>query len=80
MFWDGNKRTSLLSANKLLISQGKGVLVIPENVLNDFHVRLTSFYESNDYSKIDSFLYEKCVHGIDYEQVEELNEDYEIEQ
>jgi prophage maintenance system killer protein len=80
MFWDGNKRTSLLSANKLLISQGKGVLVIPENILNDFHVRLTAFYESNDYSKIDSFLYENCIHGIDYEQVEEHNEDYEIEQ
>lgn len=79
MFWDGNKRTSLLSANKLLISQGKGVLVIPERILNEFHIKLTAFYESNDYSKIDSFLYENCIHGIDYEQVEEQAEDNEAE-
>lgn len=79
MFWDGNKRTSLLSANKILISQGKGVLVIPEKILNDFHIRLTDFYESNDYTKIDSFLYENCIHGIDYEQVEEQVENEEID-
>ena len=29
--------------------------------------RLSAFYETNDYSKIDSFLYDKCLFGIDYE-------------
>lgn len=66
LFWDGNKRTSTLCANKILISEGKGILSIKENVLNEFNKRLISFYESDDYSIIDSFIYENCIIGIDF--------------
>lgn len=65
LFWDGNKRTSIISANKLLISEGKGILVIEDNDLKEFNQRLTEFYDTNDYSKIDKFLYDKCIHGME---------------
>lgn len=64
LFWDGNKRTSIISANKLLISEGKGILMIEDKDLKEFNRRLTEFYDTNDYSKVDSFLYGKCIHGM----------------
>lgn len=66
LFWDGNKRTGLICANKILIQHGNGVLTIPEDQLEEFNERLSAFYESNDYTKIDQFLYEKCLFGIEY--------------
>lgn len=66
LFWDGNKRTSTLCANKLLIQNGKGIISIEEHLLPEFHRKLSSFYESGDYSKIDTFIYEKCLHGITF--------------
>ena len=62
LFWDGNKRTSTLCANKILISEGKGILSIPEKYMREFNVKLSEFYNTNDYSKIDSFIYDNCIH------------------
>ncbi len=33
LFWDGNKRTSIIVANKILISNGKGILTIKDENL-----------------------------------------------
>lgn len=67
LFWDGNKRTSTICAYKILIENGNGILSVPEDQLEEFNERLSEFYETNDYSKIDHFLYDKCLFGIDYE-------------
>jgi Fic family protein len=67
LFWDGNKRTSSLCANKILICEGKGILSIQEKDIREFNIRLTEFYNTNDYSKIDEFVYDKCIHGISFQ-------------
>lgn len=61
LYYDGNKRTSTLCANKILISQGKGVLSIPENKLLEFNQRLTKFYDTANYDVIEPFVYEHCI-------------------
>lgn len=61
LFWDGNKRTSTLIANKILISSGSGIFTIKENDLLEFNTRLLSFYDTGDYSVIDDFLYSNCI-------------------
>jgi len=66
LFWDGNKRTSIISANKILIENGKGILTIEESNLGEFNERLSKFYETNNYSHIINFLYDQCIFGIDY--------------
>lgn len=66
-FWDGNKRTSIICANKILIQNGKGILTISENHLEEFNIRLSEFYESNDYKVIFDFLYEQCIVGMGME-------------
>lgn len=65
LFWDGNKRTSIILANKILISNGKGVLTIKDAYLNEFNTLLTEFYNTNDSKKIEQFLYDSCIFGIE---------------
>ena len=67
LFWDGNKRTSIISANKILIENGKGIVTIEEKNLGEFNERLSKFYETNDYNHIIYFLHDKCIFGIDYQ-------------
>jgi hypothetical protein len=66
LFWDGNKRTSTLCSNKILIFEGKGILSVRENNLREFNQRLSEFYDSNDTSVIDGFIYDNCIIGIEF--------------
>ncbi|MDL2287957.1 Fic family protein [Oscillospiraceae bacterium OttesenSCG-928-F05] len=70
LFWDGNKRTSMLIANKLLIVNGRGILTVPDKRLLEFNERLIAFYETDDYSKLDSFMAECCIEGMTIERQE----------
>jgi len=66
LFWDGNKRTALLAANKILIESGAGLLLIPDARMVDFSRLLSGYYETGDQSALAAFLYEYCIIGIDY--------------
>ena len=69
IFWDGNKRTALLTANQIMFSQGLGLLSIPETVFAKFNELLSMYYNSNQSSdelKILSFIHEECIYGIRY--------------
>ena len=48
LFWDGNKRTSTIAANKIMISNGAGIIKVPDNKLEEFNKLLTEFYNTND--------------------------------
>ena len=65
MFWDGNKRTSMLIANKIMIENGCGIISIKEDYINDFNKLLTEYYNSNDMKQITKFIYDKCIYGIE---------------
>ena len=64
LFWDGNKRTSIICANKILIQNGKGILVIKDSNLEEFSKLLTEYYNTNNNEKIKIFIYENCLEGI----------------
>lgn len=48
IFGDGNKKTALLTANKIMISHGLGLLSIPEKDFTIFNELLSTFYNSNE--------------------------------
>lgn len=48
LFWDGNKRTSTIIANKILIQGGQGILTIDKNIAEEFNTTLTNYYEFDD--------------------------------
>ena len=66
LFWDGNKRTALCSANKLLLSAGKGMLIIKEASMNQFNELLCNMYETGEKKEIKQFLYDNAIIGIDF--------------
>ena len=69
IFWDGNKRTALLTANKIMFSKGLGLLSVPESVFAKFNELLSMYDNSNqssNESKILSFMHEECIYGIRY--------------
>lgn len=60
IFIDGNKRASVIFANHYLISHGQGFLVIPEEHVPEFKLKLVAFYEGENIDVISKFLKEKC--------------------
>lgn len=60
IFIDGNKRTSVIFTNHYLISKGKGIIVIPAELSEEYKNLLIKYYEGLDTKKIKTFLKEKC--------------------
>lgn len=63
-FWDGNKRTSLTLANKILIEAGAGILTITDKHMEQFNVLLLDYYNTGISDTLKVFLYENAIQGI----------------
>ena len=64
IFIDGNKRTSVIYSNHYLISRGKGIIVIPAELTDEFKDLLILYYEGRDEKEIKRFIKEKCYMSI----------------
>lgn len=60
IFNDGNKRASVIFANHFLISNGSGLLVIPEEKVPEFKKLLVTYYEDKDNGEILDFMKNYC--------------------
>lgn len=63
-FWDGNKRTSLMLANKILVSSGAGIMTITDKYMERFNERLLGYYNTGEAEELKQFLYENAIQGI----------------
>ena len=63
-FWDGNKRTSMTLANKILIAGGVGFLTITDRHMEQFNTLLVEYYNTGNSEALTDFLYENCIQGI----------------
>lgn len=68
LFWDGNKRTSMICANKIMIENGNGIIKVQDNKLEEFNTLLSEFYTSNDKVKIKQFIFDNCIDGITFKE------------
>lgn len=66
LFWDGNKRTSTICANKIMIENGCGIIKVPDNKLESFTTLLSEFYSTNNKEKIKQFIFDNCIDGITF--------------
>ena len=64
LFWDGNKRTSMTLANKILISAGAGILTITDSYMEQFNTRLLDYYNTGESEPLKQFMYENAIQGI----------------
>lgn len=67
IFLDGNKRTSMLAANQVMIANGAGIITVPLELQPQFRELLITFYETNDPDRIKEFIYDQCIDGIPFE-------------
>ena len=63
-FWDGNKRTSLMLANKILISAGAGIMTITDKYMEQFNVLLLEYYNTGKSSELKRFLYDNAIQEL----------------
>lgn len=61
IFNDGNKRASVIFANHYLISQGGGMMIIPEKYVPEFKRMLVTYYEDQDNGEILDFMKKQCI-------------------
>ena len=66
LFWDGNKRTSMIVANKIMIENGAGIIKVSDEYLEKFNILLSEFYTTNNKDKIKKFIFEHCIEGIEF--------------
>ena len=64
LFWDGNKRSSLTAANKILIEAGAGILTVTDKYMERFNELLLDYYNTGVADKLKDFLYSNAIQGI----------------
>lgn len=64
LFVDGNKRTAMLAANKIMIAEGAGVISVTLEDQPKFRELLVSFYETGNELEIKRFVYDHCIDGM----------------
>lgn len=64
-FWDGNKRTSLTVANKILLMNGAGILTITDKHMEQFNALLLEYYNTGKAEELKQFLYDNAIQGLE---------------
>lgn len=70
LFFDGNKRTAMLTANKILIKNGLGIFAVRQQSMQDFFTKLVKFYESGESNEIMLFCKRECIEIMNTENDE----------
>lgn len=68
LFYDGNKRTSMMAANQVMIQNGAGIISVPIKYQEEFLELLVKFYETNNMDKIKELIYNHCIDGINFKR------------
>ena len=68
LFWDGNKRTSTIAANKIMIENGAGIIKVPDSKLEEFNILLSDYYTNGKKEDIKMFIYNNCIDGITFSE------------
>ena len=65
VFLDGNKRASVIFANHYMISNGLGLLIIPEKEVSEFKGLLIDYYDNDNTDTLCDFLKTRCWKRMD---------------
>ncbi|USS90000.1 Fic family protein [Fructilactobacillus cliffordii] len=64
IFWDGNKRSAILAANKVMIDGGAGLINVPLNKWNEWNTLISDYYRTGKVSKLKKWTYDNGVQGV----------------
>ncbi|WP_024747341.1 Fic family protein [Levilactobacillus namurensis] len=63
LFWDGNKRSATLIANKLMIDGGAGLINVPLTLWEPWHKLISEFYRTGDMQALKQWTYHYGIQG-----------------
>lgn len=63
LFWDGNKRTATLAANKVMIDHGAGLINVPLAKWGHWNDLISAFYRSGSADAIKEWTYQNGIQG-----------------
>ncbi|WP_071131848.1 Fic family protein [Enterococcus timonensis] len=63
IFWDGNKRTATLAANKIMMDGGAGLIHVPLEKWHEWNQLISEYYVNGDMSAIKKWTYENGIVG-----------------
>lgn len=72
IFWDGNKRTAILLANKMMIDHGAGVINVPLNHWPKWNELISDYYFTNNMDKIKKWTYSIGIQGVELQKDRKL--------
>jgi len=75
IFWDGNKRTATLSANKIMIDGGAGLINVPLDKWDKWNELISDYYRTNDMKKVKQWTYDNAIQGLEVRQNKSLSND-----
>lgn len=64
IFWDGNKRTASLAANKIMINNGAGLINVPLDQWPKWNQLIAEFYFSGDMRPLKKWTYDHGIQGV----------------
>ncbi|WP_294761317.1 Fic family protein [uncultured Lactobacillus sp.] len=65
MFYDGNKRTATIAANKIMIDNGAGLINVPLDKWPTWQQKLADYYFSNDMTDLKEWTYQNGIFGME---------------
>ncbi|WP_283111963.1 Fic family protein [Lactobacillus gallinarum] len=83
LFGDGNKRTAILVANKLMIDHGAGLINVPLDKWDVWNDLISKYYLSGDMKTLKDWTYVNGIQGVTFDHKQNLPkpdinpEDYE---
>lgn len=64
LFWDGNKRTATLVANKYMIDNGAGLINVPLDLWPKWNELISIYYKTGNVDEILIWTYKNAIQGI----------------
>ena len=68
IFWDGDKRTATLSANKIMIDRGAGLINVSLDKWHIWNELIADYYLNNDMPKVRQWTYDNAIQGLEVRQ------------
>lgn len=72
VFWDGNKRSATIAANKVMIDGGAGLINVPLDRWGTWNKLISDYYKTGNDTTIKQWTYKNGIQGIDLTRKREL--------
>lgn len=64
IFWDGNKRSATLAANKVMIDGGAGLINVPLTIWGEWNELIAVYYKNGEVRPLLDWTYAHAVQGV----------------